>query len=36
MILAPELFISWVVGVSFVGLFIIIAFICDILERKNR
>ena len=34
MILAPELFVGYVVGITFVGLFILVAFICDILERK--
>ena len=34
MILAPELFIGYVVGVTFVGLFLLVAFICDILERR--
>jgi hypothetical protein len=34
MTLAPELFVGYVVGVTFVGLFILVAFICDILERR--
>ena len=34
MTLAPELFIGYVVGVTFVGLFLLVAFICDILERR--
>ena len=34
MILAPELFVGYVVGVTFVGLFLLVAFICDILERR--
>ena len=34
MILAPELFVGYMVGITFVGLFILVAFICDILERR--
>ena len=34
MIIAPELFVGYVVGITFVGLFILVAFICDILERR--
>jgi hypothetical protein len=34
MILAPELFVGYVVGVIFIGLFILVAFICDILEKR--
>jgi len=35
MIIAPELFVGYVVGITFVGLFILVAFICDILEGRN-
>ena len=34
MTIAPELFVGYVVGITFVGLFILVAFICDILERR--
>ncbi len=34
MTLAPELFVGYVVGITFIGLFILVAFICDILERR--
>ena len=34
MILALELFVGYVVGITFIGLFILVAFICDILERR--
>ena len=34
MTLAPELFVGYVIGVTFVGLFLLVAFICDILERR--
>ena len=33
MTLAPELFVGYVIGITFIGLFILVAFICDILER---
>tara|TARA_R100000687_G_C6370353_1_gene127719 strand:+ start:348 stop:458 length:111 start_codon:yes stop_codon:yes gene_type:complete len=36
MILAPELYVGWIVSVTFVGLFIVVAFIADVIERKNK
>ena len=34
MTFVPELFVGYVIGVTFVGLFLLVAFICDILERR--
>ena len=34
--IAPELFIGYVVGVAFIGLFIIVRFIADMLDRRDR
>jgi hypothetical protein len=34
MTLAPELFVGYVVGVIFIGLFILISFIADVIDRR--
>ena len=34
--MAPELFIGWVVGCVFVGLFLIVSFIADVLDRRRK
>lgn len=34
--LAPELFVGYVVGVTFIGLFILASFIADVLDKKRR
>jgi hypothetical protein len=34
--IASELYIGYVVGVTFIGLFVLIAFIADVIERKNK
>ena len=36
MTLAPELFVGWVVGVTFLGLFILVSFIADVLDRRRK
>ena len=34
MTLAPELFVGYVVGVTFIGLFILVSFIADLIDRR--
>ena len=34
MTLAPELFVGYVVGVIFIGLFILVSFIADLIDRR--
>ena len=34
MTLAPELFVGYVVGVTFIGLFILVSFIADVIDRR--
>jgi hypothetical protein len=33
---APELFVGWVVGVIFLGLFILVSFITDALDKRRK
>ena len=34
--LAPELYVGYVVGVTFLGLFILVAFIADVLDKRRK
>ena len=34
--LAPELFVGYVVGVTFIGLFILVSFIADVIDRGRK
>ena len=34
--LAPELFVGYVVGVTFIGLFILVSFIADVLDKRRK
>ena len=34
--LAPELFVGYVVGLTYVGLFILVSFIADVLDKRRK
>ena len=36
MYIAPELFVGYVVGVTFIGLFILVSFIADVLDKRRK